>query len=250
MLLKFLKMNYKKVVQVVVMLFVTFSISAQKTEIYTNNLKEYNHAIELYQNKSYAAAQQICEEIKYNYDNLSEQKANCEYYIANSAIRLGQQNADELMQNFVDKYPTSTKRNGAFLDIADYYFKTGKYAYAAKWYSKVKTVNLSIKKEEEFNFNYGYSLFATKNFKETQSYFLNLLSSCILQQFQLRTIGRATRERPEQPQTSTLSRPLKSVEQLTNGWRRMIMRAHGKLKITFQPPSSKELASLEFSWFN
>ncbi|SFS60111.1 tetratricopeptide repeat protein [Lutibacter maritimus] len=170
-------MNYKKVVQVITVFLITFSISAQKTEIYTNNLNEYNHAVALYQNKSYAAAQQKFEEIKHNYDNLSEQKANCEYYIANAAIRLGQQNADELMQNFVDKYPTSTKRNGAFLDIAEYYFKTGNYSYAAKWYSKVKTTNLSIKKEEEFNFNYGYSLFATKNFKEAQSYFLNLLDS-------------------------------------------------------------------------
>ena len=172
-----MKMNYKKVVQTIIMLIITISLSAQKSEIYTNNLKEYNHAIELYKNKAYVASQQKFEEIKNNFDNLSELKANCDYYIANAAIRLGQQNADELMQNFVDKYPTSTKRNGAFLDIANYYYKTGKYAYAAKWYSKVKTVNLTLKNEEEFNFNYGYSLFATKNFKESQSYFLTLLDS-------------------------------------------------------------------------
>ncbi|WP_372746266.1 tetratricopeptide repeat protein [Lutibacter sp.] len=170
-------MNSKKIVPAILMFLITFSISAQKTEIYTNNLKEYNHAVELYKNNSFAAAQEKFEKIKNNFDNLSEQKANCEYYIANAAIRLGQQNADELMQNFVDKYPTSTKRNGAFLDIAEYYFTTGNYTYAAKWYSKVKTINLSIQKEEEFNFNYGYSLFATKNFKSAQSYFLNLLDS-------------------------------------------------------------------------
>jgi TolA-binding protein len=172
-----MNMNYKKIVQTILMLIITLSLSAQKSEIYTNNLKEYNHAIELYQNKAYVASQQKFEEIKNNFDNLSELKANCDYYIANAAIRLGQQNADELMQNFVDKYPTSTKRNGAFLDIANYYYKVGKYAYAAKWYSKVKTANLTLKNEEEFNFNYGYSLFATKNFKESQSYFLNLLNS-------------------------------------------------------------------------
>lgn len=172
-----MNMNYKKIVQTIMMVIITISLSAQKSEIYTNNLKEYNHAIELYQNKAYVASQQKFEEIKNNFDNLSELKANCDYYIANAAIRLGQQNADELMQNFVDKYPTSTKRNDAFLDIANYYYKTGKYAYAAKWYSKVKTVNLTLKNEEEFNFNYGYSLFATKNFKQSQSYFLNLLDS-------------------------------------------------------------------------
>lgn len=170
-------MNFKKVVLIVATVLITLSISAQKTEIYTNQLKDYNHAVELYQNKSYAAAQQKFEEIKHQYDYLSEIKANCEYYIANAAIRLGQQNADDLMQNFVNKYPTSTKRNGAFLDVAEYYFKTGNYPYATKWYAKVKSINLSIKQEEAFHFNYGYALFATKNFKDAQSYFLNLLDS-------------------------------------------------------------------------
>ena len=66
MLLKFIKMSYKKVVQIITVFLITFSISAQKTEIYTNNLREYNHAVALYQNKSYAEAKQKFEKIKNN----------------------------------------------------------------------------------------------------------------------------------------------------------------------------------------
>ena len=66
--------NYKKIVQTILMLIITISLSAQKSEIYTNNLKEYNHAIELYQNKAYVASQQKFEKIKNNFDNLSELK--------------------------------------------------------------------------------------------------------------------------------------------------------------------------------
>lgn len=170
-------MNSKKVVQILLLFFITITISAQKTAIYTNHLKEYNHAVELYQNKAYAASLQQFEEIKPNFKNQSELKADCDYYIANCAIRLGLKNSDDLMQQFVDNNPTSNKRNDAFIDIADYYFNAGNYTNATKWYSQVKTTNLSIKKEEDFNFNYGYSLFATKNYKESQNYFLGLLNS-------------------------------------------------------------------------
>ncbi|WP_456376318.1 tetratricopeptide repeat protein [Lutibacter sp.] len=170
-------MNYKKVVLSLVMFLITFSLLAQKTAIYTNSLSEYNHAIELYKNKAYVAAQQKFNTIKSQFDNSSELKANCEYYAANCAIRLEQRNSDDLMQQFVNKYPTSTKRNSAFMDVANYYFKIGKYSYAAKWYSKVNTTNLSIRKEEDFNFKYAYSLFANKAYTKAKEYFLVLLDS-------------------------------------------------------------------------
>jgi tetratricopeptide (TPR) repeat protein len=170
-------MIYKKMVLPFVVFLATFTISAQQTSIYTNALANYNQAVELYQNKAYLAAQEKFINLKSQFENSDELEANCDYYIANSAIRLEQPNADELMQQFVEKYPTSTKHNRASIDIADYYFKVGKYAYAAKWYAKVNPTNLSVREDETFNFNYGYSLFATKNYPKAKSYFLNLLNS-------------------------------------------------------------------------
>ncbi len=173
----FIKMNYKNSVLPFIIFFIFGTVFAQKSAIYTNPLKEYNHAVELYQNKAYVAAQHKFNALKSEFDNASELKANCEFYAANCAIVLGQRNSDDLMQQFVDKYPTSTKRNSAFLDVANYYFKVGKYSYAAKWYKKVNTTNLTIKQEETYNFKYAYSLFATKNYSEAKNYFLNLLDS-------------------------------------------------------------------------
>ena len=170
-------MKYKKVVFPLVIFFITITIVAQKTAIYTNSLSEYNHAIKLYQNKAFIAAQQQFNEIKSQFDNSSELKANCEYYVANCAVRLEQPNSDDLMQQFVAKYPTSLKRNSAFMDVANYYFKIGKYSYAAKWYSRVNTTNLTINSEEDFNFKYAYSLFANKVYSKAKEYFLLLLDS-------------------------------------------------------------------------
>ncbi len=170
-------MNYRKIVLPLVVFFTTLSISAQQTSIYTNSLVAYDHAIELYKNKAYLAAQEKFMDIKPQFDNSEELKANCDYYIANCAIRLEQPNSDELMEQFVEKYPTSTKHNSASMDIADYYYKVGQYGFAAKWYAKVNTTSLTLRQEETYNFNYAYSLFTTKNYSKSKQYFLNLLDS-------------------------------------------------------------------------
>ena len=170
-------MNFKKIILICCFSVVSTITFSQKTVIYTHELKDYNHAIELYKDNSYLASQQLFNQIREEFDNTTELRANCEYYIANCAIRLNQRGADDLMLAFVKRFPTSTKRNNAFLETAEYYFKVRKYAYALKWYKKANVNNLSLKQKEEFNFKNGYSLFATKNYSQSKAYFKRLLDS-------------------------------------------------------------------------
>ena len=108
---------------------------AQQSAVYTSNLVEYQKALSLYNNQQYLAAQSLFSNVKKTAEEDILQ-SDCAYYIANCAVRLNQQNADQLVEDFVEDYPTSTKRNTAFVDVADYYFENGKYAYAQKWYRK------------------------------------------------------------------------------------------------------------------
>ncbi|MGS0524820.1 CDC27 family protein [Zobellia nedashkovskayae] len=142
---------------------------AQETKIYTHDQKQYQDALSLYNNEQYQAAQSIFAKVKDNTKNL-ETKANSAYYEANAAVRLNQLGADRLMEDFVSNYPTSTKRNSAYVDVAEYYFETGKYPYALKWYNKVEQSALSRKEMDKFNFNYGYSLYSSGKQKEAESY--------------------------------------------------------------------------------
>ncbi|MEM9679549.1 MAG: tetratricopeptide repeat protein, partial [Bacteroidota bacterium] len=135
---------------------------AQKTAIYTSDLQDFQKALTLYNNKQYKAAQSLFDDIKYNTED-AVIKADCSYYIANCAVRLNQKNADDLIEEFVKEYPTSTKRNTAFLDVGDYYFENSKYPYARKWYEKVDEMSIARSERDRFNFNYGYSLYATGN---------------------------------------------------------------------------------------
>lgn len=163
------RMTHSKTYLFVVFLFISISVYPQQSAIHTNELVDYNRALELYNGRQYLAAQTLFDEVQ---DEVEDEriKANCAYYIANAAIRLNQPGADQLMEDFVERYPTSTKTNAAFLDVADYYFETGKYSLARKWYDTVDQRNLSRSEKERFYFNNGYAFFKGNKFDEAKEY--------------------------------------------------------------------------------
>lgn len=149
---------------------------SQQSAVFDNDLEDYQKAIGLYNNQQYLSAQSLFKVAK-NKASTPTIVSDCAFYIANCAVRLNQPNAEQLVLDFVETYPTSTKRNTAFLDIGDYYFKTGKYAYARKWYDKVDTSGLNFKDKETFNFNYGYANYATGNKKDAETYLQRVTTS-------------------------------------------------------------------------
>ncbi|WP_422860626.1 tetratricopeptide repeat protein [Flagellimonas sp. S174] len=169
-------MYRKNLFLIPVLLGIFFAASAQETKVFYHEDKAFQDALNLYNNQQYQAAQSIFEQVKSTTKD-EETEANSAYYSANAAIRLNQRGADKMMEEFVERYPTSTKRNSAFLDVADYYFETGKYPYALKWYKKVDVSTMSSKDKERYNFNNGYSLYASKRPKEAERYFSKVSTS-------------------------------------------------------------------------
>ncbi|MFP2996382.1 tetratricopeptide repeat protein [Spongiivirga sp. MCCC 1A20706] len=169
-------MTYRKFLGSLFLLLGLYSASAQQSKVYTFDLQPYNEGITLYNNKQYQASQAVFKKIKKQTKDQSI-LADCDYYIANCAIRLSQRGADKLMEAFVENHPTSIKRNAAFLDVADYYFGQGKYTYALKWYNRTDASKLSNKEEERYNFNTGYCHFTTKQYGQAEKYFNQLIAS-------------------------------------------------------------------------
>ncbi len=157
------------------LLIITYA-EAQQSAAYTSDLVDYQKALSLYNSKQYQAAQSMFENIKKEAPN-ETLESDCAYYIANCAVRLNQQNADDLVEEFVEKYPTSTKRNTAFLDVADYYFTNNKFAYARKWYDKVDESSMARPEREKFNFNYGYTLYSTGDSAGANKYLNRVITS-------------------------------------------------------------------------
>jgi TolA-binding protein len=153
-----------------------FQVSAQKSAIYTSDLEDYNRAVSLYKNKQYQSAQIIFDKVK-SENNSQEIQADCSYYAANCAIHLNQANADSLMEDFVKDYPTSTKQNQAYIEVATYYFEQGNYPKSLEWFDKVDENNMNSDDIEKFNFEKGYSYFTAKDKKQATLYFNKVLNS-------------------------------------------------------------------------
>ncbi|WP_338407180.1 tetratricopeptide repeat protein [uncultured Flavobacterium sp.] len=154
----------------------TIDISAQKSAIYTHDTKDFDKALSLYNDEQYASAQIIFEKVKSTTTN-EELLSDCSYYVANCAIRTNQPGADSLMERFVADYPTSSKQNQAYIEVAHYYFNQGNYPQALQCFEKVEESNLSYKEQDQYNFQKGYSFFVSKNKKEATTYFNKVTNS-------------------------------------------------------------------------
>lgn len=151
-------------------------VTAQQSAIYTHNLSDFDKAILLYKDKQYQSAQILFEKVKQ--DTVEEEiKADCAYYIANCAIHLNQTNADELMEKFVADYPTSSKQNQAYIEVAQYYFEQGKFPQALQYFDKVDENALTYEQTEKFTFQKGYAYFTAGNKKEAVAYLSKVQNS-------------------------------------------------------------------------
>jgi TolA-binding protein len=150
--------------------------SAQQTEMNANNFTAYNHAIKLYNNKAYAAAQKTFSEVAQKTTRNSNLKSDSEYFTAMCAIKLNQTEADKMVLNFVENNPNSNKKEKAFLNVGNYYFSNKKAAYALKWYSKVNREVLSTENKKELDFKMGYAMLSTGNLKLARKKFLPLIN--------------------------------------------------------------------------
>ncbi|WP_026713362.1 tetratricopeptide repeat protein [Flavobacterium daejeonense] len=154
----------------------TNSLSAQESSIYTSKLKEFDRAVSLYKDNQYASAQYLFEKVKATTQD-EETRSDCTYYDASCAVRLGHANADVLMESFLETYPTSSKSNQAYTEVAHYYFNQGNYKEALRWFEKTDESQLSAKDKDRFNFQKGYSLFNSNDKKEASKYFNKVLNS-------------------------------------------------------------------------
>lgn len=152
------------------------NLSAQQSNIYTHELTDFDKAVSLYKDRQYQAAQILFDKVKSS-NSSDEVKSDCAYYSANCAIRLEQSGADAMMEDFVEKYPTSSKQNQAFIEVAHYYFEQSNYPQALKYFDRVDEGSMTNEEREKFNFQKGYCYFSAKNKKEAEKYFNKVANS-------------------------------------------------------------------------
>ena len=170
--------RYKFILSTALLFFCLSVFSyAQKTTIYFNPAAEYNLAIELFNKEKYGSAQKKFINVKESISDIqSQMKSNSEYYSALCALELYNNDAEFLLNKFIDTYPENSKVRLAYYHLGKFNFSKKKYKRAIKSYEKVDKYDLSNDELIEYYFNTAYCYFNLKNFDKSKKAFYEIMN--------------------------------------------------------------------------
>lgn len=171
-----LKPLHKKRLILCLYLLVAPVVIAQQTQMNLGVVSDFNNAVKLFNNRAYAAAQQSFVKVAKDAKSTFNLKADATYYDAMCAIRLNQTDADTKVLDFVEKHPTSNKKDKALLNVGNYYFDNKRAAYALKWYKQVNAEGLNEDLKKELNFKMAYAMLAARNMTQAKAKFAALMN--------------------------------------------------------------------------
>ncbi|MTI31169.1 tetratricopeptide repeat protein [Xanthovirga aplysinae] len=136
--------------------------------------KLFKEGFELFQKENYSPARQIFESYLSSSNSSKEYLVDAQYYLALSALRLGNPDGEYLIENFVESFPKNSKARLAYFELGNFYFSQKGYAKAIKYYEKADDNQLNEDQLNQKRFQLGYALFSRKKYEEALENF-NLL---------------------------------------------------------------------------
>ena len=149
--------------------------------------KLYERGEELIAHANYGAAREVFSDFLRLAPAHDLRRAEAEYYIAFSALTLGNNDGEKLIDDFIDNNPSSPKASTAYYDLANFFYGQGNYTKAVQYFRKVDFPALTMNQQSEAHFKWGYSYFNQKKLKEA------------LDQFNLVNLGRASFQQHIEP---------------------------------------------------
>lgn len=154
---------------------VATSAKAQKTITKYEPQSLYDQGLMLFQHGEYGAALESFTEYLNAVDDKKLQKAvDAQYYIAVSALYLGQGDAESKIMSFVNDNPGSTWSWHANYLYGNVLFEKKKYAEALAIYQQTPSASLTQDEAQRMQFNMGYSYFQLGDSDKALPYFQGL----------------------------------------------------------------------------
>ncbi|MCO6500187.1 MAG: tetratricopeptide repeat protein [Vicingus serpentipes] len=170
------RVNWNKyIVLVAVLVGFASSTLAQKTTIYTHSNKDYNTALELYDKEKFSAAQEkFLTTLNNITDKKSEVAVNAQYYHALCGLELFNNDAENLLIEFINAYPESPKVKLAYFHLGRYQFRKKKYDEAIVWFAKIDVYDLTNEELAEYHFKSGYAYFMEDDYEKASKAFFEI----------------------------------------------------------------------------
>lgn len=146
----------------------------QKTEFYTDQLKQLEAAKELFGQSKYNAAFREFEKIQGLVAPESGIFSEAEYFKAYASLKSEQTDGDKRMADFIEKYPESPYRSIAQLNLGVYHFDKQRYNLAIKALNLANQNGLDEKNRVLLHYQLGYSYLMEENMEKAEAEFFQI----------------------------------------------------------------------------
>jgi TolA-binding protein len=143
---------------------------AQHTQTFTNEERFLHEGLELFDREKYGAAQEAFA----RYISLigdQTKTIDAQYYYAVSGLYLFHPDAERLILDFADNYPSHPKAGLSYYQLGLFYFDKKSYDKAIEYLEKVPRSNLDDEQLHEADFKQAYSYFSQKQFDKAKPLF-------------------------------------------------------------------------------
>ena len=160
----------------VIVTLISFCSIAQQTRFYTDPEDKFKEAKEYFQKEQYSLAYPLFKELKQSVRETD--KANTpvtvqeiNYYTTVCALKQNEERAEEQAQQYIDIEKNNARVQMMNFHLAEYYFRTEKFADAVQRYEQTNIANLSNKEIADMQFHQGYAYFNLQNFAQAKPLF-------------------------------------------------------------------------------
>lgn len=169
--------RYKKFfVPIFLLILLNGSVYAQQSAIYRDQDADLKDGLELFYKSQYGAAQlRFTEYLRRTEGQEATSRADATFYQAMCAIQLDHNNGESLVENFLLKFPESSKANLARFEMGKLLFINKKFKRASGWLQDVRIQKLGKEYHTEYQFFSGYCFFIEKAYKKAQPLFAQVM---------------------------------------------------------------------------
>ena len=154
-----------------ILIFSTQALIAQDQLSQNNVERLYSRGTELVAHSNYGAARAVFSDFLRLASPVDTRREEAEYYVAFSALSLGHNDGEKLIDDFIDTHPSSPKASTAYYDLANFFYAEGNYTKASQYFKKVNFPALTLNQQSEGHFKWGYSYFNQKKLHEALEQF-------------------------------------------------------------------------------
>jgi TolA-binding protein len=152
--------------------FLVLSAAYAQDQLSQNKVERlYQRGRDLVNHANYGAAREVFSDFLALAPAADTRRSEAEYYIAFSALNLGHRDGEKLIDQFIDKNPSSPKASTAYYDLANFFYAEGNYSKAVTYFRKVNFPSLTMDQQDQGHFKMGYSLFSQKKLDDALEQF-------------------------------------------------------------------------------